>query len=290
MTENSQQEVQQEIQFPEISEIHSTTDYNMFIIPRWQRKLYKSRVDGMVARMSKVPREKRDSVHALTPIIVIANDSNPNNVKYVIADGQHRYSAWKQMGEKVYYVVSNHGTLNAEMMMQMNCGQNQWSVKDSIMSYIGRNREPYIWLSNLVENNNLHYSFYNLFVSSKLSEIETWTIRHIRNGDFNPSLEFRTEVEKIVSELVELRTALNKDGVYISDRIHFQKAYVAVRKHPQITFERIMKQFIKRGTSLRMRGSYVDMVQEIVDIVNYGSRVRIKVSVTKKGVVTYDME
>lgn len=281
---------QTENNFPEIKEIHTSADYSMFIMPRWQRPLSKTRVNMMVQRMEKVPQEKRDSIHALTPIIVIENSDNPNNKKYIIADGQHRFSAWKQMGEKIHFIISNHNTLNAEMMMQMNCGQNQWSVKDSILSYVGRNREPYVWFSNLVTNNNMHYSIYNLFFGSKLSEIQVWTLRHIRNGSFDPSPEFRAEVEQIVKELVELRTVLNKDGVYVTDRIHFQKAYVTVRKHPNITFDRIMKQFVKRGTSLKIRGSYIDMVQELVDILNYGAKARIKVSVTKKGVVTYDME
>lgn len=276
--------------FSAISEIKSSLDYGQFILPRWQRPVSKKRVKAMVARMSLVPADKRDAIHSSTPIMVSEKDLLNGNKEYVVLDGQHRFITWKEMGEKIFFVVARHNTINHDMITQMNCGQQQWSVQDSVKSFVGRNREAYIWYNNLIENNKLQYSFYHLFFNTGLSDIQIWRLSDIRTGNFNPSDEFRKEVEAVVSEIVALRDVLTKDGIAMSDRINFQKAYVAVRSHPSINFDRIVKQFTKRGTSMKMRGSYRDMIQELVDILNYGQRVRIKVEVSKKGIVNYSVE
>lgn len=271
------------------TQINSSKDYDLFIRPRWQRPVSMKRVKMMVGRMSKVPPEKRDAIHSNTPIIVTEKDVNGKK-EYIILDGQHRFNAWVEMGEKIFFIIAKHNTMTHDLVTQMNCGQTQWSVQDSIQSYVGRNNEAYIWYNNLIRDNKLQYSFYNMFFSSDLSKIQVWRLSDIRTGQFNPSEEFRKEVEAVVSEIVALREVLTKDGVAMSDRIHFQKAYVAVRNHPSINFERTLKQFTKRGTSLKMRGSYRDMVQELVEILNYGQRVRIKIDVSKRGEVSYSVE
>ena len=95
--------------------IESTSDYSRFTFIEANRKVSKAHVSRLLATLTLFPKQIE-----WTPILV--------NEKFEIADGQHRFTALKEMQQPIYYMMVKGLTI--EDARRLNAGAKPWSPMD----------------------------------------------------------------------------------------------------------------------------------------------------------------
>lgn len=120
----------------EAPEIKFCKDYTLFVMMNGNRPLNKKKIE-------KIKADINGGLNLLPycPVIVFERD----NLLHII-DGQHRFTAAKELEKQIYYVVSNE--LNLFQVATMNSKQDKWTERDFLNCYIELGIEDYIVLKN----------------------------------------------------------------------------------------------------------------------------------------------
>ena len=110
----------------QVAIVQETKDYGKFSFMELNRNLSRNHVERLKASFNKA--------YLLAPILV--------NEFYEIVDGQHRFTAAKEMGLPVRYVVANGYTIDHVKMLNHE-GKN-WNVMDHFMSYAKAGLPAYV--------------------------------------------------------------------------------------------------------------------------------------------------
>ena len=126
-----------------IGNIFKTKDYDMFKWVKGNRKPNKKNYSKLVKSMKEE--------QLIIPICV--------NEKFEIIDGQHRFSACKDLELPVYYyVVSNYGI---EQVKRANIVSSNWRKEDYLHMFLEENNEVYREFNSILES-------YDITISSLL--------------------------------------------------------------------------------------------------------------------------
>lgn len=115
----------------------STTDYSLFSFIDANRKVVNTHVNKL-----KDSIEESGNFTEVVPILV--------NGRMEIIDGQHRFTALKELGLPVHYTIVE-GT-NAHTARTMNAFQRNWMPMDYLESYASEGIQSYVKLKQLTED------------------------------------------------------------------------------------------------------------------------------------------
>lgn len=126
--------------------IETTTDYDQFNLIKGNRTISRK----------KVERLKNDFSSGLNlfpycPIIVSPASEGKN-----IVDGQHRFTASKELKEPIYYVVATG--IKLRDIARMNSNTDKWSLNDFMECYIKLGQGDYKIFKQFKSAYNLNYS------------------------------------------------------------------------------------------------------------------------------------
>lgn len=172
----------------------STTNYDMFSFLDANREV----IATHVARLRESIEESGNFTEVV-PILV--------NERYQIIDGQHRFTALKELGLPVHYSVVE-GT-NAHTARTMNMFQRNWVPQDYLDSYAKEGKRAYVKLQQLHEEYPEIY-IYSLVIYA--GGVQTGgfqaTFRKGEMPDFDMA-EAKERLDKLV-ELIELNPVFSR--------------------------------------------------------------------------------
>ena len=115
-----------------LATIYATKDYENFKINDINRTVSQPRVERMVKTLNN---EK------FVPPIEVKKDRDG---KYIIVDGQHRFSALRQLGRSIpFYETYSDDWDSTQGLRIRNSGKN-WQTWDTVNSFANNNKDPQI--------------------------------------------------------------------------------------------------------------------------------------------------
>ena len=110
----------------QVATVQETRDYARFSLMELNRDVNRQHVERL--------KQSFERDYLLAPILV--------NENFEIVDGQHRFTAAKEMGLPIRYVVANGYTI--EHVKMLNHEGKNWSVMDHFMSYVKQGVPAYV--------------------------------------------------------------------------------------------------------------------------------------------------
>lgn len=185
--------------------IYTTTDYDLFVFPDWNRDVSNARVVKMVESISKV---------GWLPQPVLVNEN------FEVIDGQSRVKALQALGKPVEFCIQKGiGRIECQMM---NLFQKNWTIKNFIDSYAADGNEDYVWLREmLVRYKDLTSSIVQAIAVGKGKVYSRDSAAVIQEGRFSLNGLEKAQAEKtmfFLSRFVETVEYLGgrKDKFYIA--------------------------------------------------------------------------
>ena len=123
----------------EVGKIHETYNYNLFEIVKGNREINSSHVNRLAVKMTK---------RFFKELSIIVGPLNKNG-KHPILDGQHSFNSRVKLGLPVRYIIVEH--IRPDDISEMNTDKLNWTDKDYLSKYIGKNNENYVFYKTIME-------------------------------------------------------------------------------------------------------------------------------------------
>lgn len=223
----------------------STTDYKQFRIMPGNRSILKKHVAFLAQSMALFP-----DLFEQRPILV--------NEKMEIIDGQHRYTAAKQLGLPVWYTVG--GELSAKEAIVLNNNQRNWDIMDYIKSYAAFGRKPY---KEVLELKRKHPSIPVTVIVRYIAGPGKNHGRAVRAGELEtPTLEIGTIFLDYLEELSDMYPRFLRGAAPFALFNIFQR--------PGFDFDRLLKKLrMVPPSTVYIYGSVDDITRLMEDIYNW---------------------
>lgn len=203
-----------------------------------------------------------------------------------ICDGQHRFSAARELGIPIKYIVKEGYGLDEIATLNQN-GHN-WTAKTFLESYAKSGRDAYIVCENIISNYRIPTStLKHLIVVAKRKIAKTprerqgITLSKIGNDINNGVLELLDEEKEWIIDFLDCLETFNFFKGYKTDR--FIKAYSDIYIQPHYSHLQMIRKLNKLGdllTEKRTRYDYLDLLCN--DIYSKGKGEKIYYNLSRK--------
>ena len=229
--------------------MESTLNYKQFKLLKNNRKLDRKHVNRLVDAIKENPE-----ILKVQPILV--------NEKFEVIDGQHRFTAAKELGLPIHYTVVEH--LDIDTARKMNTVQKNWNWADFAHSYAQAGNVNYKAYLKFKEE---HPSIASTVVVYVMAGAHTGELASdFKKGDFVMSRESE-DVEYILNKLEEIRE-ITGNAIPIS-RALVAAICLSLDKHEDFDMETIIAN-LKRKPELLQRTTIVkEAFRVLEDIHNY---------------------
>lgn len=139
------------------AKVLSTTNYSRFKFMHGNREVKSCRVGKLIRSI------KRKNMLAQFPIVCMKNSTG-----LYVMDGQHRYTAAKELGLPIYYIEAKN--LEIADVAATNSAQKGWTPKDFIHSFAEQGHAQYKELLSFMEEHGLGVSISTALLGGQLSE------------------------------------------------------------------------------------------------------------------------
>lgn len=233
-------------------EIKTSTDYKKFQIMGGNRVINVNHVNQLKREMEYDPE-----LAVAEPILV--------NEHMFIVDGQHRFTAAKELGLPIYYIVKPGATV--ETAARMNITQRRWTMDDFAKSYADRGREDYIEMLRIKKmyprfNNSLLV----LILSGGRQNNSTDTFRR---GDFKIANK-----EGALEQLEMLKQVVDRTGIQMN--VPMAAAFLQVLKNEDFNWVKFMGKLDGKPDNLVVSGIVRNCLRSIEDVYNHQSKTRTR--------------
>lgn len=169
-----------------IGEIFASRNYDQFHFIGGNRQIDRGNVDKI--------KESMQEEQLIIPVIV--------NENYGIVDGQHRFTACKELGFPVYYTVQEGYGIS--QVLRANQGSKKWVNEDFLYQHIQLNNENYIDFRNLCQLYNISVSdMMKLFCTIQDEKMSIFK-QNFRNGAF--VMDHKEDATKFLNALSKFNT------------------------------------------------------------------------------------
>lgn len=236
--------------------IQVTTDYDQFQILEANREQSRGHIEALKAAF-----EEMGNLTRVQPILV--------NDRMEIIDGQHRFTACKELGEPIYYTqVSGLGVSDAR---QMNILHRRWEFGDYARSYALGGDANYQRFLNLMEDFGFNGSVTLYYCSGAKSK---GAFKNFRNGAFTLSPD---EVVTAKERLEKLKELADLNPLF--ETITLAIAYLNVSQVSGFDHNRLVSRLERNPNMLTRQGGTPEYMRVLEDIYNYNisadNRVRL---------------
>ena len=244
-----------------LAEVKSTKDYDLFKRINYNREVMIPRIDKIVASIKKYG--------FILPILV--------NKDFMVVDGQHRLEAARKAGSDVLYIQFDiPDDLLPILISTVNTTSKNWGMDDFLNMWTALDQEPYLYLSNIVDNHLIR-------ISTLLRLTGTGTggacADKFKSGTitFTESQKKRTETR--LSQLSEIRE-LSVSYEEFKDTTAFTKAIITFLIHPDYSHDRFIQVLQASPGSIAKSQAASDYVATFSMLYNKGLKRRVRFSGT----------
>lgn len=230
-----------------VGQMYKTLDYNMF-----------KRIDGNRILNSKNYSKLLNSMkeeQLKIPIIV--------NEKYEIIDGQHRFSAARELGLPVYFIIEEGYGL--EEVKRANMVGTNWTKSDFLNMYITNGNETYIQFQQISSTYGIKISNLIKLFAYVQGANQKLAAKSFEEGTFN------LNGREIILEYLEAF----KDFAFFEcwKTRPFNSAFMKLYFHPNYNHDRMREKLAIRGNILVRKSTIGEYLQLLTkDIYSYGSQ------------------
>ena len=243
-----------------IGEVRETYEYDLFSFIDGNRPVNSSNYKKLKASMT----EKL----LMCPIIV--------NEKYEIIDGQHRYSASKELGLPIRYIVVEGYDLKD--VKRYNVVSKNWKLADFLNMHASEGKYSYVAFEYFLESNNIPISIAIKIFTTIKGEAPTKTTNDFESGTFSIDTEELEQANKFI-EALEYFSAFEDYKT-----VPFLNAFMKLYFREDYDHEIMIKRIAKKITSLKHQSNMHDYLDILCnDIYSTPTMVDpIKYDVTRK--------
>lgn len=225
-----------------MKKIRKTQEYKKFKLLKGNRPLVRSHINKIKKSI------KEHDLTTIRPILV--------NRDYVILDGQYRFTALKELGKEINYIVTDD-YLDLEEVQRINQYHKSWSRQDFLESWCVRGNPDYITFRNFMKKWGLTVST----AHSLLAEEHKHSLTGFKDGDFKiHNLEKAEKIARMVCDFEPYYKGCRRRG--------FVGAIKELEQHPRYNHKKMLKrakahrnQFLDLGKA----EDYIDLLVKMHD-------------------------
>ena len=227
--------------------VHSTRDYSMFKFMGGNRD---------VTHSEKIRSSIEKYGLMYQPVLV--------NEKWEIIDGQGRFTACKELGIPVLYIIQPGLTI--EHCRALNIQQTNWDLKDYIASYALKS-EDYANLQKLIEKYGSYLPQQVICnVAGGFKNNYTVYGESVKNGDFKCDPGRYEKAVEILDWMLNFRAGATMIGGKSS---HLYNALYFCYECEDVSNDQLLKQFNKASRLIKGILSVGDAVEQLETVYNY---------------------
>ncbi|CAB4132720.1 hypothetical protein UFOVP255_53 [uncultured Caudovirales phage] len=132
-----------------MNEIKSSTDYEIFIFLKKNRKIDQLKLSRLCKSMNESPHLSR-----LCPILV--------NARMEIIDGQHRFAACRALNRPVFYIQDSE--ITHRDIISLNKDQKNWTLENYLDFYVNSGNKNFISLKKFCSDYEISLSLACIFL------------------------------------------------------------------------------------------------------------------------------
>lgn len=235
-----------------VSEIYKTTDYNRFKIMNGNRNISKQHLERIKLNILKK--------YVMSPILV--------NERFEIVDGQHRFTALKELKLPVFYYMITGLTIDECQLL--NSYSSNWTNMDYIKSFskIGnKNYQMIIKFSETYPFMQNAYTIIYLLQGKKTSSTGS-LLANIKTGEFELSMQGYEAACRVAEKMKDF-SKVTKEYTHTL----FQRAIMQIIMHPSYDHDRMLSKMESVGsTKFKKCSSINDYYKILSEIYNYRAR------------------
>lgn len=162
------------------------------------------------------------------------------NSRLEVIDGQHRLTYAKEHGLPIAYRVSAFDSI--QEFQQNAKAQRNWTTKDFIKSFAATGSQPHIDLLEFMDSNPIvrESVLPSVLLGIGSNPTAVPPLSKVWSTATLPPIDYSAAQQR-VNQIVALER-LNKSGQFHANAI---KSYCFISKHPQFSFDRMLRQFNK---------------------------------------------
>lgn len=232
--------------------IESTSIYGLFKLMTGNRVINYNHVKELKRSMESHPE------------LLPSNPIEVNENMYII-DGQHRWTACKELGMPVYYIVNEGATLDATRIE--NVTQRRWSLMDFAHSYAEGGNKDYKTFLRMVHD-------YPKVQASVIQMVCNGGNRHNSSGDFRRGEFVISDQEFATKTLARLNDIAEKAHTRLNTPMSTQLFFL-IRDNKDFNYDHFMEKMEKESARdmFRMASTRRLCLQSIENVYSFHAKV-----------------
>lgn len=178
----------------EYAKVYKSFDYDKFKFLEANREVKKAQVLKIANSI--------DQVGYIIPSPIIVNED------LEIIDGQGRFTACKEKGLPIYYVISTGAGVRE--CIAMNIGQKNWTTNDYIRSYAARGNTSYVLLQRILSDFPMFFLDVIMGVITNRIITNGWGTHLIKEGQLSLTPDQYEDCEQKLAKLQEFLPIINR--------------------------------------------------------------------------------
>ena len=226
--------------------VFSTTKYDMFSFLDANRKLNVRNYSKLINSM----KEKQ----LIIPIIV--------NEKMQIIDGQHRFTAEKELGLPVYYMIQKG--YGIEEVKRANMVSSNWTKEDFMLSHIQTGIDEYVEFKEILDTYGINIADAIALFAFVQNKNQTLAGKIFDNGSFSLAGK---------DKAIEFLEALEDFSFFKEYKSKsFFSAFMKLYFNPDYDHKKMKERLKVRGSYLTKKGSYGEYLEVLTkQIYSFGA-------------------
>lgn len=226
--------------------IQVTRDYDQFQLMEANREQSRGHVEAVKAAFEEVGNLTR-----VQPILV--------NDRMEIIDGQHRFTACKELGEPIYYTtISGLGVSDAR---QMNILHRKWEFADYARSYALSGDVNYQRYLQLVDDYGFNHGVTLIY---SMGEAHKGLFKDFRQGNYTLTPEEASAARQRLDNLAEVA-----EIAPLAKSRQFAVAYLQAMRNENFDKSRFISRLERNPHMLTRQGGVPEYLRTIEDIYNH---------------------
>lgn len=235
---------------PRTATIQSTTDYDQFRFLEANRVQYRGHVEKLKSAFEEI-----GNLTQVQPILV--------NDRHEIIDGQHRFTACKELGLPIFYTtVPGLGVHEAR---SMNILHRNWTSDDYARSYANSGDSSYQRYMKLREDYGLSHSVLLAYINGV--DNRKGIFSNFREGTLSFTPEQEKDTRKRLDMLMEI-----EEYTHLARERGFAMAFLKALGSEQYDHSEMVRKISLHGHILRRYAILEDNLRQIEEVYNFGRR------------------
>lgn len=238
-------------------DVQKTVNYDKFKLLKGNRLLNPTHLRHLTTSIML------NNMLAYNPILV--------NEDFEVIDGQHRLEIARKNKLEIYYFIVPNAQLEETLML--NANNESWKINDYVSSYMDLGNQDYITLSEFKKHYNLNWSIaMGILMNLPLENYEilrTDLMKILKDGQFK--VKDYDQAVKTAEIIMEFRPFT--DGNTYRARGFITALFKTLLVIKQ---KKLLDKLSTYGKPMTKRTSVRDFLREFEDVLNYRSRIEVR--------------